>query len=221
VRRLLCDGSIVPMTDDERGYPLDVGRKTRAIPPALRRALQSRDRGCRFPGCTNKRFTDGHHIEHWADGGETKLANLVLLCRVHHRLVHEEGFTVEHTSTGLCFRTPDGRRAQDVPPPRLFPHDPVLALITAHQDRGITARTCIPEWMGEKPEYDWITDALWRREATPNATEGSPFVSLACGAAEHGASALQAAPSSRPTVTPQLAHVRQRAIKRTDSATST
>jgi len=73
---------------------LDVGRRTRTIPPALRRALEVRDRGCRFPGC-GLRFTDGHHVKHWADGGETKLDNLILLCRLHHRLVHEGGWRVE------------------------------------------------------------------------------------------------------------------------------
>jgi hypothetical protein len=100
VRRLLCDGSVVPIADDADGNPLRIGRKTRAIPPALRRALQSRDGGCRFPGCTNRRWVDGHHIEHWADGGATEIANLVLLCGVHHRLVHEGGFGIEHDPNG-------------------------------------------------------------------------------------------------------------------------
>jgi hypothetical protein len=165
VRRLLCDGSIVPMTDDADGNPLDVGRPTRAIPPALRRALKSRDGGCRFPGCSHKRFADGHHIEHWADGGETKLDNLVLLCRSHHRLVHEEGFRVERNADGcLAFHAPDGRRVDDAPARCMLVHDPVLALIDANLALGIGPRTCIPEWMGEKPDYDWITDALWRRD---------------------------------------------------------
>ncbi len=92
-RRLACDASVVRLTEAPDGSVLDVGRKTRTIPPALRRALESRDRGCRFPGC-GLRFTDAHHLRHWADGGETKLDNLVLLCRFHHRLVHEEGYSV-------------------------------------------------------------------------------------------------------------------------------
>ena len=71
------------------------GRKTRTIPPAIRRALNSRDGGCRFPGCTHQRYVDAHHIEHWADGGETKLSNLVTLCRLHHRLVHEGEILIE------------------------------------------------------------------------------------------------------------------------------
>ena len=67
------------MTHDDTGRVLDVGRKTRAVSPALRRALEYRDGGCRFPGC-GLTFCDAHHVEHWADGGETKLDNLVLLC---------------------------------------------------------------------------------------------------------------------------------------------
>ena len=88
---------------------LDVGRRTRTIPPALRRALDVRDGGCRFPGC-GLRFTEAHHIEHWADGGVTKLDNLLLLCRHHHRLVHEEGWRVAWVS-GFPpeFTSPTGR----------------------------------------------------------------------------------------------------------------
>jgi len=91
-RRLSCDASVVRVTHggDE---PLSIGRRTRTIPPALRRALELRDGGCRFPGC-GLRFTDAHHIRHWADGGETSLANCILLCRHHHRLVHEEGWRI-------------------------------------------------------------------------------------------------------------------------------
>jgi hypothetical protein len=98
-RRLSCDAGVVKVTTDEDGSVLDVGRRTRTIPPALRRALQVRDGGCRFPGC-GLRFTEGHHLVHWADGGKTTLDNLVLLCRFHHRRVHEDGFGVR--------RGPDG-----------------------------------------------------------------------------------------------------------------
>ncbi len=110
VRRIACDGSLVRITQDDAGNPLDIGRKTRAVPPALRRALHSRDRGCRFPGCNQHRFVDAHHIRHWADGGETSIDNLVLLCRHHHRLVHEGGFGVEYKGGGnIRFKRPDGR----------------------------------------------------------------------------------------------------------------
>jgi len=174
-RRLLCDTSTVTIQESPDGTPLDVGRKTRTIPTALRRVLQSRDRGCRFPGCTNHRSTDAHHVKHCADGDETTLTILVLLCRVHHRLVHEEGFTIERAGEGLVFRTAKGKRVEEVPAAQLVAYDPVLALMTAHADHGITARTTIPEWMGEVPAYDWITDALWRRDnAGPPRANASP-----------------------------------------------
>ena len=75
VRRLACDGSVVTIVEDERGTPLDVGRKQRTVSTALRRALWSRDRGCTFPGCSRAHYVDAHHIRHWIDGGGTSLDN--------------------------------------------------------------------------------------------------------------------------------------------------
>ncbi len=110
VRRLCCDGSIVPIIENAKGEPLNVGRKVRTLTTAIRRALWARDKGCVFPGCHCKRYVDGHHIKHWADGGETSLDNLVLLCTRHHRLVHEGGFKIEidHDNQRF-FRRPDGK----------------------------------------------------------------------------------------------------------------
>ena len=116
VRRIACDGSLLHITEDIAGNPLDIGRKTRAVPPAMRRALQARDGGCRFPGCGHRRFVDAHHIKHWADGGETSIDNLVLLCRRHHRLVHEGGFNLEKIADGrIRFTPPNGRIIDDYP----------------------------------------------------------------------------------------------------------
>ena len=98
-RRLSCDASVVPMHHDADGAVLDVGRKTRTVPPSIRRALQARDHTCRFPGCTARRC-DAHHVEHWVDGGATSLDNLVLLCRRHHRAVHEGGFELRQHDDG-------------------------------------------------------------------------------------------------------------------------
>jgi uncharacterized protein DUF222 len=110
VKRLACDGSVITIVEDEEGTPLDVGRKTRTISTVLRRALLARDRHCTFPGCHNRCYVDGHHIEHWADGGETNLANLTLLCTFHHTLVHEGGFKICSDGAGASyFRRPDGR----------------------------------------------------------------------------------------------------------------
>jgi hypothetical protein len=104
-RRICCDSTVIKIKEDESGEPLSIGRRSRTIPPAIRRALRVRDGGCRFPGCTHTRFVDGHHIRHWADGGETRLDNLVLLCRHHHHLVHEGGFACEKSTDGeVCFR---------------------------------------------------------------------------------------------------------------------
>jgi len=93
-QRLACDATRVVMRHDADGRVTEVGARTRTIPPALRRALQHRDRGCRFPGC-GLPFGQGHHIRHWAHGGPTTLSNLALLCRRHHRALHEEGYQVE------------------------------------------------------------------------------------------------------------------------------
>ena len=111
-RRLACDASLVQMLE-RNGQPLRLGRKTRTIPPALRRALNARDRGCRFPGCGSRRFLDAHHIDHWVDGGPTDLENLIHLCGFHHRLLHEGGYRIMRTAGGgIAFHRRDGRPIQ-------------------------------------------------------------------------------------------------------------
>ena len=79
---------------------LNLSRKHRLVQPALRRALEARDRGCRFPGCSHERWLDAHHVVHWADGGETSLENTLLLCSSHHRLLHEGGFAIRADADG-------------------------------------------------------------------------------------------------------------------------
>jgi len=113
VERLCCDASLVGHKSHDIDAAIKDGRKTRVVAPATRRALARRDGGCRFPGCTHQRFVDAHHVKHWAHGGETRLTNLVLLCRRHHVLVHEGGFRVkaEHPAKGATrfnFYTPKG-----------------------------------------------------------------------------------------------------------------
>ncbi len=116
VKRLACDASIVAIVE-AGGEPVSVGRKTRAIPPSIARALRSRDRGCVFPGCGSKWFVDAHHVEHWATGGETSLRNLVQLCRFHHRLVHEGGFGVKIEAGQPVFTNQAGAVIPKIPPP--------------------------------------------------------------------------------------------------------
>ena len=151
-RRLSCDAALVRVSHAPDGSILDVGRKTRTIPPALRRALEFRDRGCRFPGC-GLRFTEGHHVTHWADGGETSLSNVLLACRHHHRLVHEGGWRVGWWGPGRAvFFDPrggfhfDGRWKQ----PELGEH-PVEELVEQNRLRGVS------------PD-GWTAGVRWKRE---------------------------------------------------------
>ena len=161
-QRLGCDASRVVMEHDAEGRIFDVGPKTRTIPPALRRALLYRDRSCRFPGC-HGRFCQAHHIRHWAHGGPTTLSNLVLLCRRHHRAVHEEGYRVERLSDGeLRFRGPDGRVVPDVPCPPPAPPDPVNTVRIHNDAAGVTVgpRTATPTWQGERLDVRYAIDVL-------------------------------------------------------------
>jgi Domain of unknown function (DUF222)/HNH endonuclease len=110
VRRLSCDADVVTVTERD-GLPIDVGRVRRLITPRLRMAMQSRDEGCRFPGCSVPAArTDGHHVRHWYDGGKTNLDNLVSLCRFHHRRHHEGKFRIEPDRSGdFSFTAADGK----------------------------------------------------------------------------------------------------------------
>ena len=163
-RRLSCDCSLVLWLETENGDPLTVGRKTRSIPPAIRRALHRRDGGCRFPGCTCTRFVDAHHVVHWADGGETSMENLVLLCRRHHRLVHEEGFGLRTDRPGnFIFSLPNGESLPDCPAPRFRGHAVEIKNRNQQRDIIITPRTPVPQWYGEAMDTQIVVEALiWR-----------------------------------------------------------
>lgn len=137
--RLACDCGVVEMHEDVDGNPLNIGRKSRSIPPAMRRALKHRDGGCRFPGCTATRFVDGHHIRHWSEGGETSMDNLVLLCRHHHRLVHEGGFGLHRAEIPDVIVMPALESQADLPP-------------VYHDGR--------PGWRGERIDWQLAIDGL-------------------------------------------------------------
>ena len=99
-RQLACDASRRTVLENERGEVLNIGRRSRIVPWHIVHALRIRDGGCRFPGCNQHRWTDAHHIHHWADGGETSLENLVTLCRYHHRELHRDEYRIEHGADG-------------------------------------------------------------------------------------------------------------------------
>jgi hypothetical protein len=116
-RRLACEANVTRVITGPRSEPLDVGRRTRVVPAPLRRAVAVRDGGCRFPGCERPPgWSDAHHVRHWADGGETSLANLVLLCRPHHRAIHR-GFGVRMVDGSPMFTRPDGTALDERAPP--------------------------------------------------------------------------------------------------------
>ena len=161
-QRLACDASRVVMREDADGRIVEVGARTRTIPPALRRALQHRDGGCRFPGC-GLRVAEGHHIRHWARGGPTTLSNLALLCRRHHRAVHEEGFEIEREADGvLSFRGPYGWRIPDVPDSPTLSHDAMEALREENIALGLRLgpHTMTPGWYGERLDVGYAIDVL-------------------------------------------------------------
>ena len=153
-RRVSCDSALVAVTTGENGAVLDVGRKTRAIPTAIRRALWSRDRGCRFPMCTSRRYVHAHHVRHWAHGGRTSLDNLVLLCGFHHRLLHEGGFKMSFGASDAAprFFTPCGREVAEVPDAPGAPIPPLAPI----DDPDVN----LCGWDGEPVDYKEAIDAI-------------------------------------------------------------
>ena len=173
-RRVVCDAGIVVLRHAADGQVLDVGRRSRTVPSALRRALLSRDRGqCQFPGCES-RHCDAHHVEHWADGGETRLQNLVLACRFHHRALHEGGFRVVPADTAGQFRflRPDGTPLPAEPPLARWEGAPLAPTDARLAAAGISIgpHTATPEWYGESLHLTAALDVLWE-----------PPAAVACG----------------------------------------
>jgi hypothetical protein len=176
-QRLSCDCGLVRITHAPDGSILDVGRKTRTLSPAFRRALEARDRGCRFPGC-GLRFTEGHHIRHWADGGETSMDNCVLLCRYHHRLMHEGGWKMDWWGQGrpVFFdprggvhfegrwkdpRNADGRRVTE----GLGGEEGAVSVESAVSADAASAAALLEEnrRLGIEPD-GWTASSRWKRE---------------------------------------------------------
>jgi hypothetical protein len=171
-RRLACDASLVTVLEDGEGNVLNIGRRSRTVPAGIRRALALRDKTCRFPGCCESRYVDAHHIEHWADGGETRLDNLVHLCRFHHAQLHSGAFeiTVRNnvpagTSPQLVFTTPSGRVIAGDFYPQFGPD----AVATSEQALmalapRVNAGTAVSRWAGERCDYGMVVEALLVRD---------------------------------------------------------
>jgi hypothetical protein len=159
-RRLACDCSVVELR--HTGDEVAVGRKTRAISASLRRALRARDGGCVFPGCTNRRC-DGHHVQHWAEGGETTLDNTCLLCDRHHTLVHEGGWRMERSNGRWRFFDPAGTEL--APPQPLLSPTAVAELEAEQAELRLTPDSLRPTWDGRPVDLDLAAKALRRVEA--------------------------------------------------------
>ncbi len=171
--RLACDAEVVPIARAADGSVLDVGRRRRTVGWRLRKALEARDGGCRFPGCESRARTHAHHITPWAEGGETAMNNLVLLCPFHHRAVHEGGWRVEMDESGaLRFLNPLGVRRPVVPASPdiggLVPGDPSAPAVQDfglgrwHGQDGIDAWTGDSLWTGERIDWGYAMLCLWR-----------------------------------------------------------
>ena len=180
LRRIACDAGLVAAVISEpsqssqsRPAPvattsqiLDIGRRTRAIPTAIRRALWLRDRACRFPGCTNHRCLHGHHVRHWLHGGATSLNNLVLLCPFHHRQVHEGGFNLALESSGeVAVRGPGGADLgrRHALPAAVREDDDLVVWMTDWMRPGekpIDAWTATSSWDGDPVDYGAAIDAM-------------------------------------------------------------
>ena len=167
-RRLACDASLLVVSEDATGNVLDIGRRSRIIPAAMARALSIRDGGCcQFPGCCASHYVEGHHIKHWADGGETKLDNLVTLCKYHHRELHKGKFFLSVNSElgrfadRLCFSTVDQRRM--LPNPVEFScaccgFDVLEKILPPTIDKN----TAVTKWLGEHMDLGMAVDGLLR-----------------------------------------------------------
>jgi hypothetical protein len=181
--RLACDAGLQVVEEDAVGNVLNIGRRSRIIPPAMSRALAIRDGCCQFPGCCETKFLEGHHIKHWANGGDTKLDNLVTLCRYHHRELHRGKFYIsvkpeanklERFVDRLCFSTVDRyfdspfNRSKDfviAPNPAKFTcaccDDSVLkkSLPKPIYD-GIDEKTAVTGWLGERMDLGMAVGGL-------------------------------------------------------------
>jgi len=157
-KRLCCDASLVTVLEDEKGNVLNIGRRSRTIPPSIQRALNLRDTSCQYPGCCSTNYLDAHHIKHWADGGETNLDNLVTLCRKHHRNLHKGEFSIETKQSELLFKTAKGKCIEQSIYPQFAESTSVVSLKEQYPNVG--KNTAVTKWQGEAMDYDMAVSEM-------------------------------------------------------------
>ena len=152
-RQLACDTHMRVVLEDDDGKVLNIGRKSRTIPRAIAHALNIRDGGCRYPGCTQHFWTDAHHVRHWAAGGETKLENLITLCRFHHTQLHKEVYEIQVQDQDFVFINQDKEEIPRSIHPQ-FPvaeaDDRVQSMLNDQAHIGIDASTAETKWRGDE-----------------------------------------------------------------------
>ena len=174
-RRLSCDASLLTVLEDEHGEVLNIGRKSRTVPYRMRKALEMRDPCCQFPGCTRKKGLDAHHVRHWADGGETRMDNLLNLCRHHHSLLHRDAYSIKPENNGFTFITATGDRMETA----LFPQFAEESLQQASAEitdsaHDVDAHTCVPKWYGDRLDYGMAIDGLLSRDGARFSGKAPP-----------------------------------------------
>ncbi len=172
-RRIACDAPFIAVLLDSLGKPVKVGKKTQAVPTRVKRAVRARDRGCRFPGCGQRRFTDVHHIQWRSRGGNHRLDNLVELCWHHHWLVHEGGWNICAEASGeLTASKPNGTRLV-LRPVGIDPNDGSIERRNADHGIVVEPTTCEPTWYGDPLDLDHITTSLMQQWEWEHPEDGA------------------------------------------------
>jgi len=183
-RRLACDGSICGLLFAKGSEVLDLGRTQRLPNRAQRRALMARDGGCRFPGCTERRYVEAHHVVHWIDGGPTDLANLVLLCWRHHHAVHEGGFSMRFEHGVVNVWKPDGSLLHSE---SLLANGPGIVEQNEALGLRITPESVVSQWDGRRLTHEMLSDTvgglLWLEDRYRREVEATNSATVT--AAEH------------------------------------
>ena len=160
-KRLACDASLTTVLEDDQGNVLSIGRRSRIVPRAMSHALRIRDRGCVYPSCCQKQYTDTHHIRHWAQGGETSMGNLTTLCRYHHGLLHKGEFQLQRDESG--YSVIRDRRIDVISRSfyRQFPGDPSADECL---DSDIDENTVRSKWLGESMDIQHALQCMFQLE---------------------------------------------------------
>jgi hypothetical protein len=161
LRRMTCDCKVTPAFEDSNGHILDIGRKSRVIPTKLSRVIKQRDQGCRFPGCCQTKWTDIHHIQHWIDGGETTLDNLVTLCRKHHTQLHQGKYRIHRCR----------QKGQGINTLSFINSTNEVIPVSFHQSSKsslpITTKPVMSKWQGDDLDIDYALQVLGELKQVP------------------------------------------------------